>query len=76
MQKFVRMHLLLYSQHICEYIYGLSLYPQVEYGIEYTGNGEIVKITLNATIINTNISTQLLQNHAITFKVTFSANVL
>lgn len=50
----------------------LNVVSEVEYGIEYTGKGEIVNITLNAKIINTNINTQLLQNHAITFKLVTS----
>ncbi|XP_057215123.1 tectonic-3-like [Triplophysa rosa] len=54
----------------------LNVVSEVEYGIEYTGKGEIVKITLNAKTINTNINTQLLQNHAITFQLVTSTPLM
>ncbi|XP_056626767.1 tectonic-3-like isoform X2 [Triplophysa dalaica] len=54
----------------------LNVVSEVEYGIEYTGKGEIVKITLDAKTINTSINTQLEQNHAITFKLVTSTPLM
>jgi len=44
----------------------------VEYVIEYTSKGEIVKATLNTELLNTTIDTQLQQKHVIIFQVTLS----
>ncbi|XP_073722855.1 tectonic-3 isoform X2 [Misgurnus anguillicaudatus] len=49
-----------------------NVVSKVEYGIEYTGKGEIVKITMNAELITANPNTQLLQNHTVTFQLATS----
>ncbi|XP_065098744.1 tectonic-3-like isoform X5 [Paramisgurnus dabryanus] len=49
-----------------------NVVSKVEYGIEYTGKGEIVKITMNAELITANPNTQFLQTHTVTFQLATS----
>ncbi|XP_039541383.1 tectonic-3-like isoform X3 [Pimephales promelas] len=48
----------------------LNVVSKVEYVIEYTSKGEIVKATLNTELLNTTIDTQLQQKHVIIFQLT------